>query len=237
MTVESVGLVHRWHWVAVMALVIGMMAGTGQPAGAVSITFRAEFQPTDGKSVPLPMTLCLYKANGSELICHTYTSAGDITSGFTIPDWSHGVVYTYTLDAPGYYTTSTTIRTTSGTTVTPIISLYPKVSTPTPAPTETPTPEPTHTPTPEPTSTPTLDPTETPTSEPTETPTPDPTETPTPDPTETPTPDPTETPTPDPTETPTPDPTETPTPDPTETPTPDPTETPTPDPTETPTPD
>ena len=109
-------------------------------------------------------------------------------------------------------TKKTTTTTTTTKVATPVPTVPPPTTGPTPTPGATPTPTPGATPTPTPGATPTPTPGPTPVLTPTPDPTPVPT--PTPDPTPVPTPDPTPVPTPDPTPAPTPDPTPNPSPTP-----------------------
>lgn len=120
MSLGGVGLVHRWRWIAIGVVVAGMMSGITGTADAARITFRPEYRTSDGKPIPIPITICIYKPDGSELVCHTYTSASELTSGFAIPNWTHNTFYTITLDVPGYFTTTRFVTTSSGNYTRPI---------------------------------------------------------------------------------------------------------------------
>lgn len=128
MTVGSVGIVRCWRWVAVVVMVLGMMAGVTQRADAATITFLPIFQLTGGASMSLPMKICIYRTDESQLLCHTYNSQDDIDRGFSISTWDHRTPYTYALDAPHTYVRAAELYSIGQSTFSPTIRLFPKIA-------------------------------------------------------------------------------------------------------------
>lgn len=102
MQAKRVSWLIRW-WV-LASIVIGAILVPTNSAFARNITFKPVYSTSDDAPVPLPMTLCIDKPDGTLLICHTYTESSELTNGFSIPDWQDFTSYSLRFTIDGYYT-------------------------------------------------------------------------------------------------------------------------------------